>query len=231
MCFKLKENPMTPVTATSFRFQKRINLGNFEHEEVEVFFSVEEGKDLLSEMKRIKCLAAEALYARLNVQQTGNTAQTQENTHGNGQKSNEESHQESSKESSSEGKSEKPVSKKNSKKSVKTTEEVASPAASSTEEEMEEVESPFTKVTEEIAAPKTSKAKNEVYSRANERHIDILTSFLGQLTGGEAWKQHPNITQFSISLVGKEFIDAEGNVVPEFVQTCKDFFTKKANGL
>lgn len=157
---------------------------------------------------------------------TSNNAQTMEESHGN-------SHQESNEENceeTSEGKE--PVSKKksSSKKSVKQNSEAGSvnnktavQEQSDPAEEMEEVDSPFKARPEEKAIP---------YSRTNERHIDVLTSFLTKLVGGDSWKQHPNITQFSISLVGKPFVDSEGNIVPSFAEECTRFFgIKTSNGL
>lgn len=144
----------------------------------------------------------------------GTNALTQETSHG---ESNEESSEESNKETSSEGKE--PVGKKKnsrSKKSSVTAESEATPSVAS-----------------EVSAPVKEEPKKKpftTYNRADQRHVDILTSYLTTLVGGDHWKQNPNITQFSISLVGKDFIDDQGQIVPSFSEQCRTFF-KVANGL
>lgn len=168
-------------------------------------------------------------YILANVQQ-GFTNSGEVKTGGN---SGEENSKESSKESSSKeaSKGKKSVSKKkdSSEKSNLVKEETTTEAS----EEMEEVESPFTAHPEEKAA-KAEKAPKKVYAaynRTNQRHVDVLTSYLTKLVGNETWKQNPNITQFSISLVGKEFVhDESGELNPDFISTCKNFFFP-ANGL
>lgn len=175
-------------------------------------------------------LATENFLGKANyyiVKPTSNTAQNTEATNGNSEKSVEESKQKTSSESEGTVSKKKSGSSKKSSVVEKSKEEVEDSASS---EEMEEVESPFKKLLEEDKK-ETPKPKNTLYSRSEERHVDILTSFLNQINGGETWKQNPNITQFSISLVGKEFIDAQGAIVPEFAATCRKFFGIATSGL
>lgn len=181
-------------------------------------------------------------------QTPGNVAQIQETSDGKSQTS-----QESNKETSSQG--EKPVEQKSKGrgKSSKPANSVADTASveglppateasneqdqldaelAAAQKEIEEAQAKLEKAAKEREAAKAAKAaKATPYNRGDERHVDILTSFLNKLTGGETWKQNPQITQFSISLVGKDFVDGQGNIVPSFVENCKKFFKIGNSGL
>lgn len=212
----------TPITC---RYVKRIKTGDFEHEELEVNFAVSEEKSLDEELVKYKA----KVYKLLLSENVPEAIEQMENTLGgsDGQESSKKSNEEISTEGKSESK--KPISEKKSSSKKSTVKETPADSdrtkpESASPEEMEDVPSPFTKTEEK---PK-SKSKNTVYNRMEERHVDILTSYLTQLCGSEAWKKNPNITQFSISLVGKEFIDGEGNIVESFSTSCKEFFGAKS---
>jgi hypothetical protein len=155
------------------------------------------------------------------IKKVGNNAPEQENSSGN----NEESGEESNEETSSEGEGQGTVGKASKGRGKGSSGKGKSGAGVKEEpaEEMEKVESPYKEDKEEkktaAKAPKLT-----TYNREDERHVDILSNFLTEITGSDEWQSHPNITQFSISLVGKSFIDEEGEIVESFSDDCKKFF-------
>lgn len=107
---------------------------------------------------------------------------------------------------------------------------------SADEEELEEVESPYKKPADEVeqedepveeVKPAKGKAPKVTAYDRSESHVDILSNFLTAIVGNDSWQENPGVTQFSISLVGKPFIDDKGEVVESFQTICKDFFKVK----
>jgi len=74
-------------------------------------------------------------------------------------------------------------------------------------------------VVEEVKAPKST---NIPYDRNQDTHRQLLSSFLTK--NYPSWKTKEGIKEFSASLVGKEFLDAEGNILESFKKEISGFF-------
>lgn len=134
------------------------------------------------------------------------------------------------KEQQASSESEKPVSKKtSSSKSSSKSKKQVSPAK---EEEMESVPSPFSAPVEE---PKKEEAPKKsvytLYNRNEKLHTAALSSFLTAVSGSEAWKKKPGVSEFSIGMVGKDFLDKEGDFAPSFKEACYKFLGVTPDGL
>lgn len=69
----------------------------------------------------------------------------------------------------------------------------------------------------------TPKAKNVVvYNRDLDAHRQLLSSYLSKTH--PTWKTKEGVKDLSASLVGKHFIDDEGNLVPSFKDILGNFF-------
>jgi hypothetical protein len=98
------------------------------------------------------------------------------------------------------------------------------------EEEMEEVSSPFSAPAKEADAPnyeaeeeKTPPKTYTKYNRNEKLHTSTLSSFLTSISGSDAWKKKPGVSEFSIGMVGKDFMDKEGDFAPSFKEACMKF--------
>lgn len=83
----------------------------------------------------------------------------------------------------------------------------------------EEVKVEEVEVVEEVKAPKST---NIPYDRNQDTHRQLLSSFLTK--NYPSWKTKEGIKEFSASLVGKEFLDAEGNILESFKKEISGFF-------
>lgn len=195
---------------THFRFQKRIAPAPYEHEELEVNFSVEPGEDLEGKVLHHKNLVYKALKGTIESKQTTQSTTT-EKTQGadNGKESSEKSSKKDSKKSSEK------ASKESSEEGVK------SPAPETTPAPAEQKSEPKSEKT------KAKKADEGIaYDCENKDHKSTLSNFLTKLTGSKDWaKDKVKSTQISREVLnGQPFLAKDGTVLESFETLCKEQF-------
>lgn len=194
---------------THFRFQKRIAPAPYEHEELEVNFSVEQGENLEEKVLHHKNLVYKALKGTIESKSTSPNTTSQSKT----EKPQGESHgQEDSKESGKKG------SKKSSKES---SEEVTTPASETTPAPAETKSEPKSEKT------KAKKADEGIpYDCENKDHKSTLSNFLTKLTGSKDWaKDKEKSVKISKEVLhGQPFLAKDGTVLGSFEALCKEQF-------
>lgn len=211
-------------------FMKRVTTGPYEHEEMNVQFSVEKKQELETETQEYKNFVYRTLGKSLPSTSTTTPAPTQETSKGE-----KDAKQKDSQEAKGSKKSDQKASAEKSGKEKSSEKEVA--ASTSTTEEMEEVESPFTDSKESTPTKETKKAakKDEgiPYDSEKGEHKSTLSNFLTKLTGGKEWAKDKVRSQ-KVSkeiLHGQPFLGKDGGILPSFETLCKENFGNTADVL
>lgn len=77
----------------------------------------------------------------------------------------------------------------------------------------------------EEAPKKVAKVTTIAYDRENKDLRSTLTTFLTKLHGGDkSWAKREDAKEISISLVGEAFMDTEGHILESFANLCKEKF-------
>jgi hypothetical protein len=182
---------------TEIKYVERKNKGNFEHEEFTVTAVLDDGDDAFSSMLSLKTLVDAGLKTE--------HLPYQEPTGKNVEIAKEEPIVEA------------PVKEK--KPRAKKVKEEVKPEAFETNTEV----IPPVIEGEKL---KSKKSKVVIYDRNILDHKSILSSHLNK-TYGDAWKNKgtkEEITSFTMSLNGKDFLDEQGNIVESFLNTLEGYF-------
>ena len=96
-------------------------------------------------------------------------------------------------------------------------------------EEETEAEEDDEEEVEEAPKKKSLKKKGSAYDRSNELHKKMLSGVLGGIK--KDWREIPDYAEraktISKGLHGKDFLDADGQIVPEVLKKIKKDFTLK----
>ena len=77
-------------------------------------------------------------------------------------------------------------------------------------------------VTVEAVIPEIKESPSLPYNRDLDTHRQLLSSFLNK--NHPSWKTAEGVKEFSMGLVGKPFLNADGAVVESFAKLLSDFF-------
>jgi len=77
-------------------------------------------------------------------------------------------------------------------------------------------------VTVEAVIPEKKESPSLPYNRDLDTHRQLLSSFLNK--NHPSWKTAEGVKEFSMGLVGKPFLNADGAVVESFAKLLSDFF-------
>jgi hypothetical protein len=187
---------------------ERKNLGNYEHIEISASAKVEEGDDAYSSLLALKTIVHAALEGKAATMSSVPTAKVEKVKH--------EIIQEIPLPIP-----EKVLATVKEKKAKKEKEEVPKPLIT---------EGSTTSVTSDGEKglngydPKVAKDDKNVivYNRDLDTHRQLLSSFLNK--NHPSWKTTEGVKNFSMSLVGKPFLNNDGAVVESFAKLLSDFF-------
>lgn len=179
------------------KYMKRVNLGNYEHEETALTAVLDEGEDHFAALASLKADMASAQSGA-----TSNPAETKAPP-----KAPKAKKEEAAAEESEEDEDEKAVD----------SEEEESEEEESEEESEEEEEAPSAK------GKKNFKKKPQTYSRDSETHKEIFSKLM--MSVAPKWKETAESKQkakeTSLAMSGKEFLDENGNVLESFSDEVK----------
>ena len=175
---------------------ERMNKGNYEHIEMSATAKIEEGEDSTAAMLRLKDAVHNALYGTVN-----KTIIKEETV-------------------AEEVKEEK-VTKKKATKQTKE-EKVLEAAVDKVEDSFKGQDIPEV-IKEE---PKAKKAKGMAYDSTIPGHKSIFGGYLAKKynTAWKTVKPTDEIKEFTASLNGKDFLDANGNILDSFLDLVHGFF-------
>lgn len=185
-------------------FTERLNTGNYNHLELTATAKVEENETPMTAMLALKTLVHTALVTKS--EEASDLKDEVEKLH----KINETLRTQLGEATipDSVKPAEEVVEKKTRTRTKKTEVKEVAPEVEE-ETKVEEVKS-------DLPLPLTT------YNREIEAHRQMLSSYL--TTHFPSWKTKEGVKEFSASLVGKEFLDAHGIVVPSFEKLLNEFF-------
>jgi hypothetical protein len=175
-------------------YLKRKNLGNYEHEEVSLSATPDEGQSGIEILKELK----EIVDSFLNSKDAGGTDLSQK------PKSVEKENKNGSKKESSK----KVVKEESSEEEI--SEEVDEEDSDSSDEDTEE------ELPKKKKATKKTKAKVTVYERSNTLHQKILGEYLDDNLPGWTKKYAKQSRTTSNKMEGKDFLDQDGEILESF---------------
>lgn len=199
------------MKATEIKFTRRYNVAQYEHEEYSVTALLEEDDDAVEGLQKLKADVAAAYGGACS---SGESEPDESDTD----------------ESSEEETGEEDTDVEDS--------ETDSESDESEEEAEEEAPAPAAKAAKSAKAPKSTagtkggkkfKAKPQVYDRNNETHKELFSGVLKVVAPD--WKKTADskakAKTVSQKMVGKEFLDANGEVVAAFKTEVKKLMGKK----
>lgn len=185
------------------RYSKKFNLGNYESEEFSLSAVLDEGEDAQEILKHLK--------EEVNKAYTGETTGEQDDTSYNNTESDaadEENNEEDSGSSSDDGETD---------------------SDQSTDSHDDDSEDADEQEDEKPVKKKKFKSKAQVYDRENETHKELFTQVLKEVAPD--WKKTPEskvkAKDASQKLVGKEFLDSDGEVLETFKADVKKLMKAK----
>jgi type IV secretory pathway VirB10-like protein len=233
-----KVTGVTGVTVTSVSYTRRFNIGNYEHEEFSVA-AVDESNNPVETIARLKGAVSAAKEAEEipwgETKEAPVSKRTKTASVSNGKKRaakaaeeaeeetvedveedleedpQEEELEEAAEEETSDEEDEEVESPKGSKNSKKAPAKSASKKVSSEEDE-EDAEADE----EEAPKKKSFKKKGSSYSRNSDLHKKLFVEAMNETLPGFLKKNAGRAKTVSIKMEGKDFLDAEGQILPTF---------------
>lgn len=222
-------------TAQSVRFMRRVNLGNYEHAELEVTDVITDKSKSVSVVKGLMGFVSDALYDRGEFAKTATTASVKgpetaatkvEKPKAEPAKKVEGPKKETPKQQELPISEEKPLAADGATTPAGTTTEAKAPVeeakAEAPAEEPKKEETKEKKTRKETTV-KTKATKATVYDRNLDAHKNNLGAYLDKQFPG--WRKPENLKKAgtaSRELQGTDFLDGEGNILQSF----KDAFGK-----
>ncbi len=195
------------MKATEIKYARRINLGNYEHEEVAITAVLDEDDSAVEGIGELKKMVAEAVAAGDTGSLPGVSAKDPKG-----------------KTPAVEKKTEKKAGEKKGKAvEEKPDDEVESDDADVSDSQEEETIEEEKEEKKPAAGKKGFKKKASPYSRTNDTHKALFSEKLTELfpkwKGSDAGKAKAK--QISKDLDGEEFLDSEGEMLPSFIASLK----------
>ncbi len=204
------------MKATEISYAKRVNLGNYEHEEIKITAVLDEGDDAVEGLAELKGMVASAVDTE-GLPAIAATGKPVKSAAGKSEKVDKTAKKPAK---AAAGKTAKPEPvdevETEDEETPETTEEEETEVVEEEEEEPEE--KPAKK-----PVGKALKKKGSTYARTNEQHKALMAEKLTELF--PKWKKteesKAKAKAISKSLDGTDFLDAEGDIVPSFIVALK----------
>lgn len=185
------------------KYTKRFNIGNYEHEEFSITAVTEDGS--VEDFAQLKETVAKAFVGEEVAKAKVSRSNKAKEVAPEPEEEETEEAEEEEKPKATKGKASKAKAKK-----VEEPEESEEEEAEEAEEEEEEEEKP---------KAKALKKKGSTYSRNSDLHKKLFVEMLNEELG-EGWvkKNAGRAKTASIKMEGKNFLDADGEILPEFTK-------------